>query len=74
LDRNDLSKYKNELPRNKTVILISYSSNSDTSYVAINNRNYDIPENINSKSFIEEKTKNLSGIITCVLYLSGNKL
>jgi hypothetical protein len=60
--------------RYKSVVTITYSSEDDTGddtcTVTINNKNYKIPGNVDPDQFIEEKTKTLSGAITCILYLS----
>jgi hypothetical protein len=60
--------------RHKSVVTITYSSEDDTGddtcTVTINNKNYKIPGNVDPDQFIEEKTKTLSGAITCILYLS----
>jgi hypothetical protein len=56
------------MPRKKTVVIIQYGSDDCTSTVIINNNKYTIPENVDPKQFIEEKTKHLAGVVICILY------
>jgi hypothetical protein len=61
------------IPGKKTVVIIQYGSADDTSTLTINDKNYTIPDKVDPDQFIEDKTKHLSGVIICILYLASEE-